>query len=210
MISSFWDLISSAIRSEKSCYIRLFLALSGIFSFFFFIFKTRFILYWRIADKQCCDSFRWTARGVSHAYTWIHSPKRDILRKVFTWLLSTSKCSGNYSRYCFCLVPMYWCPTGDTVLLTETLKAYSWGRNGNPLSDLPLSSKWVRGSIFHMYILSCPNTGIIKGHRIWSWLNWRVSSRSTQVGFRAPLKHNFPHLYNGRNKNTYLVMFVRV
>ena len=25
-------------------------------------------------NKQCCDSFRWTAQGLSHTYTCIHSP----------------------------------------------------------------------------------------------------------------------------------------
>ena len=25
-------------------------------------------------SKQCCDSFRWTAKGLSHTYTRIHSP----------------------------------------------------------------------------------------------------------------------------------------
>ena len=31
------------------------------------------ILYWGIANEQCCDSFRWTAKGLSHPYTFIHS-----------------------------------------------------------------------------------------------------------------------------------------
>ena len=35
--------------------------------------KKRFILYWSIADKQCCDNFRWTANGLNHIYTCIHS-----------------------------------------------------------------------------------------------------------------------------------------
>ena len=26
-----------------------------------------------IADEQCCDSFRWTVKGLSHTYTCIHS-----------------------------------------------------------------------------------------------------------------------------------------
>ena len=32
--------------------------------FVFLIFKL-FILYWGTADEQCCDSFRWTAKGLS-------------------------------------------------------------------------------------------------------------------------------------------------
>jgi len=31
-------------------------------------------LYWSIADKQSYGSFRWTAKGLSHAYTCIYSP----------------------------------------------------------------------------------------------------------------------------------------
>ena len=33
-----------------------------------------FILYWGLANKQCCDSFRPTAKGQSQIYTCIHSP----------------------------------------------------------------------------------------------------------------------------------------
>ena len=33
-------------------------------SFYFFI--KLLILYCSIADQQCCDSFRWTAKGLSH------------------------------------------------------------------------------------------------------------------------------------------------
>ena len=40
--------------------------------FFSFFFKL-FILYWGTADEQCCDSFRWKAKGLSHRYS-IHSP----------------------------------------------------------------------------------------------------------------------------------------
>lgn len=31
-----------------------------------------FVLYWGIANYQCCYSFRWTAKGFSHTY--IHAP----------------------------------------------------------------------------------------------------------------------------------------
>ena len=33
-----------------------------------------FVLYCNIASEQCCDSFRSTAKGLSHAYACIHSP----------------------------------------------------------------------------------------------------------------------------------------
>ena len=38
-----------------------------------FILK-RFILYWSIVNYQCCDGFRWTAKGLSHTCTCNHSP----------------------------------------------------------------------------------------------------------------------------------------
>ena len=37
-------------------------------------FTKLFILHWSIADEQCCDGFKWTAKGLSHTYTCIHSP----------------------------------------------------------------------------------------------------------------------------------------
>ena len=30
------------------------------------------------ANLQCCDSFRWTAKGLSHTYTRIHSPSNSL------------------------------------------------------------------------------------------------------------------------------------
>ena len=49
---------------------------------FFFFFNSDFklfILYWRIADEQCC-SFRGTAKGLSHRYTYLFSlPPRSAL-----------------------------------------------------------------------------------------------------------------------------------
>ena len=33
----------------------------------------RFILYWGIASWQCCDRFRWLAKGLGRPYTCIHS-----------------------------------------------------------------------------------------------------------------------------------------
>ena len=37
--------------------------------YFFYL----FILYYSIANQQCCD-FRWKVKGLSNAYTRIHSP----------------------------------------------------------------------------------------------------------------------------------------
>lgn len=36
-------------------------------------FEKLFILFWSIADKQCWDTFWWTARRLSLSYTCIHS-----------------------------------------------------------------------------------------------------------------------------------------
>ena len=38
---------------------------------FFVCFKL-FILYWTIANEQCFDSFRWTAKGLSLTYIYIY------------------------------------------------------------------------------------------------------------------------------------------
>ena len=39
-----------------------------------YVFKL-FILSWSIADRQCCDSFRWTAKGIQpHICTHLFSP----------------------------------------------------------------------------------------------------------------------------------------
>ena len=37
-------------------------------------FPELFILYWGMASEQCCDSFRWTAKGLSHTYMYPLSP----------------------------------------------------------------------------------------------------------------------------------------
>ena len=43
---------------------------------FVFFFPKLLLLYWSIDDWQCYNSFRWTAKGLSHIYTNIHfSPK---------------------------------------------------------------------------------------------------------------------------------------
>ena len=39
---------------------------------FLFLFN-HFILCWSIANWQCCDCFRWTAKGLSHTSAGIHS-----------------------------------------------------------------------------------------------------------------------------------------
>lgn len=36
----------------------------------------RFTLHWGIVDEQCCDSFRHTAKGLSHTCTRVHAAPR--------------------------------------------------------------------------------------------------------------------------------------
>ena len=48
-------------------------------------FLKKFILYWGIADKQCCESSRWTAKGLSHTYTCTHSPPNLPPIQAATW-----------------------------------------------------------------------------------------------------------------------------
>ena len=40
-----------------------------------FIFKKLFILYWSTVSQQCCDSFRWTTKGLGHTHVHV-SPRR--------------------------------------------------------------------------------------------------------------------------------------
>ena len=45
----------------------------AFFFFGLFMFSELFIFYWGKADQQYCDSFRRTAKGLSHTYTCIHA-----------------------------------------------------------------------------------------------------------------------------------------
>ena len=53
--------------------------------FYLYILNTFFylcILYWSITNLQCCDSFRWEAQGLSHAYPCIHSPQSPLRSRL--------------------------------------------------------------------------------------------------------------------------------
>ena len=56
-----------------------------------FFFKL-LILRWSIADWQCYDSFRWTPKGLSHAYTCIHSPPNSPVIQAATYIEQNSLC----------------------------------------------------------------------------------------------------------------------
>ena len=56
------------------------------------ILKKLFILYWHIADQQCCDGFRWTAKGLSHTYIWIHLPQTPLPSLLWHNIEQSSLC----------------------------------------------------------------------------------------------------------------------
>lgn len=55
-----------------------------------------FILHWSIADEQCCDHFRWTAKGLSRTYTCIHPPLNSPAHPGCHLTVNQSSCC--YSR----------------------------------------------------------------------------------------------------------------
>ena len=55
-------------------------------------FSKLFILYWGIANWQCCDSFRWTVKGLSHRYTQTLDFKPSLSKyQNFTILIKIKK-----------------------------------------------------------------------------------------------------------------------
>ena len=63
---------------SATCPCKVLLEYSHIYLFFTF-------LYWRIADWQCSDSFRWTAKGLSHTSSCIHAPPNSPPIQAATW-----------------------------------------------------------------------------------------------------------------------------
>ena len=43
------------------------------------VFLNLFSIGIQLIDKQCCDSFRWTAKGLGHTYTCIHSSPNNVM-----------------------------------------------------------------------------------------------------------------------------------
>lgn len=91
---------------------------------FFLYFQKPFYFILAYTQLTRLWQFQVTAMGFNHTYTWIHSPNGKFFVKCSHDCLAHSKYSVNYSRYCFYIVPTYWCPIRDTVLIA-TLKAYS-------------------------------------------------------------------------------------
>ena len=84
------------IRLSDGQYPHIFYMLNNE-NLFFSIFKIhsfniKNILYWGIADEQCCGSFRWTAEGLSHTYTCIHSPPNSLPYRLAYNIEQSSMC----------------------------------------------------------------------------------------------------------------------
>lgn len=60
-----------------------------------------------------------------------------------------------------------------------------------------------RISVFHVKILTDPDTGITENAR-------NLEMGKLKVKLQSPSEYNFPHLHNGKNKNIYLAVFVRI
>ena len=52
-----------------------------------------------MANQQCCDSFRWTAKGLSHTYTCIHSPPKPLPSHSFLNIVAMCVCVCVYHIY---------------------------------------------------------------------------------------------------------------
>ena len=57
---------------------------------------------------QCCESFSWTAKGLGHTYTCIHSPPNSLSLSNFVWLgsfnlLQIKNIGLTYLQNFFCL-----------------------------------------------------------------------------------------------------------
>ena len=63
-----------------------------IFTYLFISDFKLFILYWGIADWQCCGSFRWIAKGLSHTHTCVHSPLNPLPARLAYNIELSSMC----------------------------------------------------------------------------------------------------------------------
>ena len=66
----------------------------------FFSYLRFFILYWGVADYKCCSSFWWTAKELSHTYTYIHAGGgrgKEPACRCRRWDAGSIPGSGRYS-----------------------------------------------------------------------------------------------------------------
>ena len=85
-----------------------------------FFFKL-FTLYWSVTDKQCCDTFRWTAKGLSHTYTCIYSAPNSPRFQAATscwaeWSGPFLKSLSNLLWHCFCFYVLVLWPKACRIL----------------------------------------------------------------------------------------------
>ena len=66
--------------------------INKVLPFLFFSNFKVLILFWGIANQQCCGSFRWTAKGLSLTYTCIHSPPNPLPGTALDFLWTRCMC----------------------------------------------------------------------------------------------------------------------
>ena len=82
--SAYTNFLCSIILSLKDCFPRI---LTSLFLFFFLL---NFLCC--VANSQCCDSFSWTVKGLSHIYTCFHSPQGPLPARLPHNIEQSSTC----------------------------------------------------------------------------------------------------------------------
>ena len=80
--TSLTEVVAFKYREEQSPELRIKEYLVKSTEYFFF---KLCIFYWVIANEQCCDSFKWTVKWLSHTYTCIHSLPNSPPTQAATW-----------------------------------------------------------------------------------------------------------------------------
>ena len=123
---------------ESKIYYKIFLNFEEIQeSVFLFLitFIKLFISYWVIADEQHCDSSRWTAEGLSHIYTCVHSLSNSHRSRLPHDIEQSSLC---------CPVDACWLSILNTAVCTKKTLLFNGG-----LQSLNVSALFT----LHSYIL---------------------------------------------------------
>ena len=102
------------------------LVFSSFFLSFFFLIKL-FIFYWSIADKLWCDSFRQTARGLSHTYMPVVL-RRSRCSRSKNWAWTFASGLGDFNR----LMYMVLLRSGSLTIV------YWWWGSGHAAPNMPL------------------------------------------------------------------------
>jgi len=82
-----------------------------------------------LINKQYCDNFRWTVKGHSHLYTYIHSPPNSPSIQATTQLWAELRVLNNKSLlvipfkhssvYMLCICICFYIPNSPTISLTH-------------------------------------------------------------------------------------------